>query len=381
MCWKAFVVWLLCLCSVGSSVLGQDRSFIIDADVNAEYKNYLQELSSIAFRSVYTGKIKNSEKPAVSHEELWKIDFKNQCLWKKTTSNAFPKVYSELLIRRNQILNITVNKETKLASAFTSWLTPPENYWQRNTGFGDVGIVFGLIWDGGQYAQIADLIEFGEKSIVGSKITVTRDDNCIKFQATFDSARNYCPSHFELVRSTVRAENGQSEIVSKLVIDFTDIQRVNSVWIPKSYTIELDSRKQKQVLPAGVRIVDGVLVHMDQSETDLDILEIPATTVVSSVQITDVVLENLGESDFNFDASIPRNMIVSMQDALYLPHQWDGENVVPKIDEDFRLAAASSSFSTDVPEYNPSGRIGILILCLASVTAGVLFYVRRKRVT
>ena len=67
-----------------------------------------------------------------------------------------------------------------------------------------------------------------------------------------------------------------------------------------------------------------------------------------------------------------------MQDAMYLPHKWDGEKIVPRIDESFRQSAQTATFSVDTQPGPVQNSRGLLIWGVVAFAIGAIILVLKR---
>lgn len=314
---------------------------------NALLESYFSErkVRVIEFQTEYTSRKLPEVSPSVETQESWKIGLKTKSAWKKTESKRYPNSYSEMLLHENVFLNLSFDNCTYEVLSATSWIGEKPGPWAKKVGFGDAGVMLGFVWLGKHYYRLATIIEDGEKTQVGSILTVKFKEANVSVLATFDMSKNLCPIHIELIQTLYPDRNNSKKKQIRLVVDVDSCQKVDQCWFPKHYTVLLESPKQNRNLPPGVKLNNGVLLR-DGGGGGQDFVSVAASKIVSEVLVKNVVV-NSPNCCFNLSEVVPKEVNVFMQDAPYLPHYWNGKAVVPRVNETFRSQAGNLEFKTD----------------------------------
>ena len=372
------LAFFVLLAGQNENCFAQKASTISGAESVARYRDFLNQISIIEFSAEYTSRKTENANPGVRLEEDWRIDFNKKSLWKKTTDSQSREFFSEFVLDGGRLYGLTVQATDHTAKDLFSWSTLPSDYWYSLTGFGDTGALFGIAWNGVETYQIEEFMKFGKTTIRAKIATVKYQSKKCQFLATFDIEKGFCPIAYELVR-----ELDEDVIVSedrniRQQVTFAQPQNVSGVWIPHAFTANLSSAERKHFLPEGQLFLDGSIIS-----TSADIpgaqnyMVVPASSVESRVVLSNVRLG--GNPKFEIEAKVETGMPVSMQDVPYLPHIWDGEKAVAKINGSFREEANLASFESDAsvgiaaPNYSPALLLSLLFSLLFG--AGTCFYV------
>ncbi len=350
-----------------------------EEDISNDYREYLRQLGVVSFHADYSSEKIGQPQSKVSHDEDWRINFNIRSLRKKVSTLKYPDAYSELLIFRNKIYSLSVDKKTATATSFSSWIDPPGNYWEQIGGFGETGLIFGYIWNGSGYFNVEQLIAGGNVEKVGSQLLVTNHQNEISILMKFDSDKGFCPTHIEFVEETNSFAGSNSGAISRIKYEVLEFQRIKGIWVPKSFSVETNLPQRIVTLPDGFAIKDGIIISgVSEADQKNQTLNIPASNILTVISISDFEFLDADEVEFELASNVPKDMPVSMQDAIHLPHKWDGTKVVPNVDEQFRSRAGDQEFMTDHSP-NASGISSMWIFVVPFVVVFVLSLLLRNR--
>ncbi|MFK7767586.1 MAG: hypothetical protein AB8B55_10225 [Mariniblastus sp.] len=365
---------LLLVLLTGQSENGfaQQTTTIPAVESLAKYRDYFDQISTIEFSAQYTSRKTGNAEPGVRLMEDWRIDFNKKSLWKKTTDTKSQEYFSELVLDGDHLYGMTVKASDNTAADIFSWSVLPEGYWYSLTGFGDTGALFGIAWNGTETYRIEEFIKFGETSIEGKIATVVFESETCQFHATFDTEKGFCPIEYELVRELDEKVIVSDDRTIRQHVLFMEPKKVSDVWIPHSITVNLASAKRKHFLPEGQLFSNGSIISTSAEIPGAqNYMVVPASSVESKVVISNVRVG--GDPKFEIEASLEKGMPVAMQDVPYLPHIWNGNEAVAKIDGSFEEEASLASFESDasvgIATTNQSP--ASLFLLLSSLLVGV----------
>ncbi len=355
-----------------------DHSEIDVSEIGDSYRNYKLQLSNLELQSTVQSKLLDSNRDSVSSVERWKVDVGKKAAWKITKSDQRDETYSETLLRQNQLFNVTSDSQTNKALVMTSWVHLAETSWEKNMGVGDTGFVFGYLWDGINYYSIEELLEDGKVTTFGSRVVVRSKNQDQAIVIEFEKDIGWCPVRVYYAEYLVDIDGTRNK--KELTVEVDSFQEIQGISMPKNYTVTIKVPARRKKLPKGVVSVDGVIRLNDKDDANAKgFVEFAETHIESRATITKVRLGMVRAEELAFKSSVAVDMPVSMQDARYLYYRWDGQNVVPKVDEEFRKLADKATFGNDVSsEEPPNNYTTIIVIALTCLLLGVAILYRIK---
>lgn len=338
-----------------------------------EYVSCLDRLSNIAFNSEYSSNDLGKAGSLVLVKESWKVDFKRRSSWKRSVTSRHQGLSYEMLAGNGLSYGLTVQASNETATAFTSWSMNRDKYWLEDTGFGNLGVVFGYIWNGKGYYSIAEFVRFGEASVVDSVATIKFSDETFDFEGHFDLDKGFCPIRIEF-RERLGLANDQPENGIVQTTEFGDPQQIDGIWIASDYRVATRAPTRRQMLPKGLKIVNGSAV-IDANSSIQEYIELPAISLDTKVKLSEVVFST--PLKFEFEAKVPEKMKVSMQDLSFLPHKWDGKMVVPVIDDEFQKQAAIAVFKSNSKQSSAQSKRWFIVVSSIFTILGLGMFIGR----
>ncbi len=328
------------LCVTTVSYAAQDAA--TSSGVRDLYQNYLDGIHQISFSAQNRDRV--DEKGDVFTNvvsEKWKIDFVKKRVWRvaskmngdpqKTDQLTPAPVYSETMLGTGIYNTIGVDRNTNTAKSFTSFVEPSKNFWTKEIGWGYLAPMFGYIQNGNRYLYIPDLLleqtEVKRADGVTELLCETEEYRLSIRLAT--SSKAGMP---EQIAYTRKMSEGSGTIKSMLyTVERATVQA--GIWLPLKFHCKVENYSRQQKLPKNVRMVEGKVVVMPQSNIKgNDSIDIPAVTFVAEINLSDIHLNALSDNDFQFQAKVPNGLEVHMQDARHLKYAWLDGKIVPRVE-------------------------------------------------
>jgi hypothetical protein len=307
------------------------------------YQNYLDQIHQISFTNQNRDRVADDgDVFANVISQKWKIDFDQKRVWNVVTKmNGDAQkpdqlkpasVFSETVLGTDLYYSIGVKRDTNTAESFIGYLEPSKSLWKESVGWGYLAPVFGYLQDGNQYLSIPDLLldQTEVKQSHGvTELTCKTEAYRLNIRLA-TSSKGGMPEQI----SFTRTKPGENKTLKSMVYTVEQSTEQAGLWLPVKYECKVETFDQQHKLPQGIRIVDGAIVIMtkDNSDEGEDSINIPSSTLIAEVTLSDIHLDDFSDNDFEFQAKVPNGLGVSMQDAQHLQYAWLDGKVVPKVD-------------------------------------------------
>lgn len=346
------------------------------------YARYLSSVSQAEFTFAFRDRVAEKDEVFMnSLEQHWVIDFEGERLWRKTlvrrgvtqegSTLGGLREYHEASISRAAALEVTVDPKTNSAMSVTSYVSVPQDHWEKKNGLLYACYPFGRVYFNGELRFIPDLLNVGSARVVetGASLQISCREAGYHLMVEIDAEKG---AH-KKVEFGQDVDAGQMSVVYE-VSEFT---RSEDVWYPAKFDCRISRPVQKHKLPPNIKVVDGraTITTENRDQDDNGVVETPAVTLVAEAEMSNLKCGRNGDQDFVIRAEIPEGLAVSMQDALHLDFVWHDGNVVPK-------AGIMPSILAN-ERFSGGRKVGRMTLVLANACVFALlagyFWIRRMR--
>ncbi|MDR0328514.1 MAG: hypothetical protein LBI05_09495 [Planctomycetaceae bacterium] len=296
-------------------------------DVTAEklFDEYVKQISRISFatfESSFTDYIEPAASETNTLAMAWTIDFVGKRYRKLVVNDEESKNSSESILNSNAAIGVSIypdiDVDGELSTNVTSYISVPEDYWNRSLRLLYESYPFGYFENGPVCDSIVDTIlpsrktMFQDEDGVGLRCQTDEFD----IQIWFDIEKDYMAKKIQITR---RSTPQSPDYLSTAAYEVQSFEKVGEFWFPATFTV-------RESFPGGtIHVPPGVVV---------DSIEREPQTLVAEVTLKNVQFpDRFTEADFQIKTPIPNGTQVWMQDARHDKYVWYNGKIVPMTNE------------------------------------------------
>jgi hypothetical protein len=340
---------LQCLC-----VLGQIREDVTAEKLFDEYVKQIKRISFASFESSFTDYIEPAASKTNTLAMAWTIDFVGKRYRKLVINDEESKNCSESILNGNVAIGVSIypdiDVDGELSTNVTSYISVPEDYWNRSLRLLYESYPFGYFENGPVCDSIVD-------TILPSRKTMFQDDDGVglrcqtdefDIQIWFDIEKDYMAKKIHITR---RSTSQSPDYLSASEYEVQSFEKVGAFWFPSTFTV-------RESFPGGT-------IHLDPHPgIVMEDIEREPQTLVADVTLTNVQFpDRFAEADFKIKTPVPNGTQVSMQDAMHDKYVWYKGKIVPATNEVMLIIARGDHKFT-------SGRVWLIAISVILILIG-----------